>query len=158
IARIFFDARERRREVRLFQAIAELEVAQKNAPALRPRLQFLQRVVFVEHALEKWSDDESVRGELARRLDELTPFQFAVALVREHQSRDGAGYADGLIAISRRVFDDVAVRIEVHVARRRQRRALAIINPLGRSVGGANEHESAAAEVAGGRPGDGERE
>src|SRR6185503_15652313 len=94
------------------------------------------------------TDDESIRGELSRGLHEVTPRQLAIPLVREHQPRDSPRNTDGLVANERRVFDDVAVRVEVHVASRRQRSALAIIERLGRAVGFSNEHETAAAEVA----------
>ena len=158
VARIRFDARERCSEIGLLQSLAEFEVAKKNAAALRPRLQFLERLRIVQHAFEKWTDRESCIGQFSRRLDEVAPFQFAVAFVSKHQSRDRAGNADRFVAVGRCALDDVAVRVEVHVARRTEWRAFAIVDRFGRAVQLANEHESAAAEVAGGGPCDGECE
>ena len=65
--------------------------------------------------------------------------------MREHESRDGAGHRDRAIAVGRHAFDHVALRIEIHLSLRRERRALAIVDHVDGPVGFPNEHESAAA-------------
>ena len=81
-----------------------------------------------------------------------------MAFVRKRESGDGARHARGFVAHERCVFDNVSARVEVHVARRGERRALAVIDRFFGAVRVAQQHESATAEVAGFGPGDGEGE
>src|SRR5207248_8706147 len=146
IARVAREARQHRGELRLHEAVA-FALAAEDAPALRELLH-PQRVFGREAALEVLADDEAVRSELARRLDELAPRQLAVAFVREREAGHGAGDAAGAIAEDR-VFGDVAARVEVHVSRGRGGGDLAIVDGLALPVRRPHEHEAAAAEVAG---------
>src|SRR5260370_22392855 len=84
IAWVGLDARQRGSELGLFETLAdhvETPIAQKDAPAFGPRLKLLKRVFVVKHSVKKRRDNESLGGEFSSRLDELTPFQLAVAFV-----------------------------------------------------------------------------
>ena len=161
IARIALDPLQHGGQLRLHQDVARLiclSAALKDAPALRKTLHPLDRLFHRETPRQILADDESFRSQLPRRLDEIRPWQLAVTFVRECETGNGARHGDGFVADERSILDHVAFRIEVHVATGRQRRDLAVIDRLCRPVRFADQHESAAAEVSGLGPRDGERQ
>ena len=93
-------------------------------------------------------DDEAFLGVANRRRHHVGERHRAVLRERLGESGDGARNAareradDALVG-------ELAVRVEVHVARRGERRDLAIVERRGAAVGHANDHVAAAADVAG---------
>ena len=145
VARVRLDPLQRGGELGLHELLADLvvlAVALEDATALRERPEPLDRAFAAQAAREVLIHGEAFCCEQARRLDELGPRQLAVAFVREHESGDRARHADGFVALRRCALDHVAGGVEVHVARRRQRRALAIVDRFGGSIRFADEHES----------------
>ncbi len=102
-------------------------------------------------------DGEAVRGELDGGLEERGPGGVAVSGVGECEAADGSGNAGGAPAVDG-VLGGVALGVEVHVVRGLCGGGLAEVDEGGASVGEADEHEAAAAEVAGEGMGDGEGE
>ncbi len=80
---------------------------------------------------------------------DIGPGTAAVFLGGVFEAADGAGDAGGAIADDA-IVGGFARRIEVHVARGFFGGAFAEVDEGGAAIGETNEHESAAAEVAGG--------
>ena len=95
--------------------------------------------------------DESAFGQFNRGPDQRGARHRAVFLARILQTRHSAGDANREPADRAQAVDDVAVLVEVHVRPRGARRRLAKIEERLSSVGKADRHEAAAAEIAGGR-------
>ena len=105
-------------------------------------------------------DDKAVARQLDRRLEQIRQREFAgaVFLQRQRQPGDGAGHADAERGVAR--FRDIglAVGAEEHVARRRGRRGLAIVDgDVLAALRRVDDHEAAAADVSGARIGHGQR-
>jgi len=111
----------------------------------------------IETAGERAREREAFVGKFDRRRDEILPRQVAEAVVRELQAANGAGHARGEIAFVGQVDVDLAVA-QIHRARGFAGRLLAVVECRDLAVGGAHDHESAAADVAGARMGHRERE
>jgi hypothetical protein len=99
----------------------------------------------------------AVARQTNRGRDQLAPRLGAEARVRELEARDCPGHARGARAqhAGRR---HLALVVEVHVARRCERRCLAVVDRGLFASRGAYEHEASAAEIASGRMRDRERE
>ena len=79
-------------------------------------------------------------------------------LLRVGDAGDGAGNSAGLVADERHAGDDVALRVEVHVAGGGGGGLLAVVEEVGFAVLVADEHEASSADVAGAGVDDGEGE
>lgn len=97
-------------------------------------------------------------GELDGRGHVLREGEFAEVLLRVGEPGDGAGDSAGLVADEGHAGDDVALRVEVHVAAGGGGSLLAVVEEVGPAVLVADEHEAAAADVARCRVDDGEGE
>jgi hypothetical protein len=157
VARISGDARQCGRELRLHEALAGGHVSE-DAPAFVKVLDAFAMGFARRARGEHVADDESFRGELARRRDERAPRELAVFLVRECEAGHGARHRARFGADRRRAFDDVAVGVEVHVARGRGRRGFAIVDRFESAARIAHEHETAAAQIPRLGPHDRERQ
>src|SRR5207253_8970296 len=106
-------------------------------------------------------DRESVARELDRGRDQLRERELAgaIALMRERKPRDGAGHADTERGVARLLRVDLALLIEKCVTRQRGGRGFAVVD-RDRLVAAAkvHQHEAAAADIAGLRMRDRERE
>ena len=100
----------------------------------------------------------ALAGETDRRGHHLCQGQPAVGLLRVDEPCDRAGNADGLVARGGKSRDDVALRVEIHSGGGRGGGALAVVEEVRLARLHADEHESAAAEVARLGIDDGERE
>ena len=105
---------------------------------------------------ERIGDPESFR-ELDGRRQVLGPRPLAVLAERQLEAADGAGHARRSPALDA-VARQIAGRIEIHVARRVFRRALAEIDERRAAVREPDQHVAAAADVAGKRVRDGKGE
>ena len=106
-------------------------------------------------------DNEALARERDRRRDQIREGEFARAIFApgELEAGDGSRHADRQAGIARLERIGLAVGVEKHVLGRRGGRGFAIVDgdrPV--EVGAMDQHESAAAEVAGARQRDGERE
>ncbi len=79
-------------------------------------------------------------------------------LLRVGEAGDGAGDSAGLVADEGHAGDDVALGVEVHVAAGGGGGLFAVVEEVGFAVLVADEHEAAAADVAGRGIDDGEGE
>ena len=79
-------------------------------------------------------------------------------LQRVEQARNSSRNASRSPAVARLVPIDISPRVEKHVAARRRGRCLAIVDGEFSAPGERNQHEAAAAEIAGLRMRDSERE
>ena len=99
---------------------------------------------------------------LARQLDggsdHLLQRKLAIFFLGVNHARHRPGHADRLEADFAGTFNDVALGVEVHVARRRGGSLLAIVDKVRRAVGHADEHEASAADISGRRMHHGQRE
>ncbi|ABA53282.1 hypothetical protein BURPS1710b_A0298 [Burkholderia pseudomallei 1710b] len=148
------DAREHRSELRLLEGRARLQAAEVLIE-VRLAAELLRRVDATLREL--LVDNEAVARVTDRGRDHLLPLQLAEALLRLPHPGHRAGHADRAIAVQAHALDDVAVLVEIHVLRRGERRALAIVEKV-RLAAHVDGHEAAAADVARLRIGDGERE
>ena len=98
---------------------------------------------------------EAFAGELDGGRDDVGPFGLAVFALRIFETAGGAGDAGGAPA-GERVAGGVAVLVEIHVAGSGEGGAFAEVDEGGAAVGETDEHEAAAAEIAGAGVGDGE--
>ena len=106
-------------------------------------------------------DGEALPRERDRRRDQVGEREFARAVFApgELEAGDGSRHADRKPGIARLERIGLAVGVEEHVLGRRRRRGLAIVDRDRLvEIGAMNQHEAAAAEVAGARKRDGERE
>ena len=106
-------------------------------------------------------DGEALPRERDRRRDQIGEGEFARAVFApgEFEAGDGAGHADRQAGIARLERIGLAVGVEEHVLGRRRGRGLAVVDGDRLvEIGAMDQHEAAAAEVAGARQGDGERE
>ena len=137
------------------RAVGLQEDFRRRRPARQPRLRARQRVG------EIVLDRETVAREPDRRRDQLRERELAraVFLVRERKPRDRAGHADAERRVARLARIGLALLVEEHVARHRGRRGLAVVD-RDRLVAARemHQHEAAAADIAGLRMRDGERE
>ncbi len=104
--------------------------------------------------------NEAVLGELDGGGHHCLETEFAVVLFGIGEACDRAGHSDGFVTEGACVGDDVALRVEVHVARSGARCFLAIVDEeiaFG-ALRKMHEHEAAAADISGDRVHDGERE
>ena len=86
-------------------------------------------------------------------------FAGAIFLQRQREACDRAGHADAERGIARLGVVRLAVGTEEHIASRRGRRRLAVIDRhILVAAGEMDDHESAATDIAGARVGDGHRE
>lgn len=76
--------------------------------------------------------------------------------LRVGQAGDGAGDSAGLVADERHAGDDVAFRVEVHVARGGCGGLFTVVEEVSFAAVVADEHEASAADVSGCRVDDGE--
>src|SRR5437879_9276396 len=67
-------------------------------------------------------------------------------------------HADGFVTSHARVFDDIALCIEIHVGRRRGWGLLTIVDEVDVAIRGAEQHESAATQIPSWWVNHGERE
>ena len=100
---------------------------------------------------------EPVAREFDGRLHQGVPLQPTMTLVRFPKAGDRARHADGAMTGQAEAVDHLAVLVEVHVARGGGGRDLAIVEERGLAVH-VREHEAAAAQIAGFRVRDGQRE
>ena len=103
-------------------------------------------------------EDVAVGGELDGGGHVLREGEFAEVLLRVGEAGDGAGDSAGLVADERHAGDDVALGVEVHVAAGGGGGLFAVVEEVGFAVLVADEHEAAAADVAGCGVDDGEGE
>ena len=103
-------------------------------------------------------EDEAFGGELDGGGHVLGEGEFAVVLLRVGEAGDGAGDSAGFVADERHAGDDVALRVEVHVAGGGGGGLFAVVEEVGLAVLVADEHEASSAEVAGEGIDDGEGE
>ncbi len=89
-------------------------------------------------------------GELDGGSHVLGEGELAVVFLRVGESGDGAGNAAGFVADERHAGDDVALRVEVHVAAGCGGGFFAVVEEVGFAVMVADEHEASTADVAGG--------
>ena len=105
-------------------------------------------------------DREPLTGERDRRRDQVGERELARTIFApcEFEAGDRARHADGKARIARLERIGLAIGVEEHVLGRRRGRGLAIVdrNRL-IAIGAMDQHEAAAADVAGARQGDGER-
>ena len=155
-------ADERRRQIGLHQGVAFPQrravgagkYLRRGRPARQPPRNAGQRVGHVV------GDDKTVARQLDGRLEQVRQREVAgaVFLQRQRQARDGAGHADAERGIARLGDIGLAVGAEEHVARRRGRRGLAIVDrDVLAALRRVDDHEAAAADVSGARIGDGQR-
>ena len=91
------------------------------------------------------------------RLHQFGPGLFAELLVGHFETARTAGYA-GRAPTGEAVAGRFAAGVEIHVVRRLAGRAFAEIKERGATVGHSDQHETAAAEIAGVRVSDSQRE
>ncbi len=106
-------------------------------------------------------DDETLPRERDRRRDQIREGKFARAVFApgELEAGDGSRHPDRESGVTRLERIGLAVGVEEHVFGGRRRRGLPVIDGDRLiEIGTMNQHEAAAAEVAGARQGDGERE
>ena len=99
-------------------------------------------------------DLHSVAGERDRRFDQFGERQFSgtVFFVRQRQTRDSARHADGQRRVARFFRIGFAVRVEKHFLGRGRRRGFAIVDRgIFARLAEVNDHEAAAADIAGAR-------
>ena len=154
----FGNLRQRLRKVRLHQPVAHGIGLADLEEDLRGRRVLGQPLV----APRQRSDvalfqNEALGGQPDRGGQQLLARPGAVCLARHLEARDRAGGADGKIAVGAGARDRVALRVQIHRLRRGQRRALAEVEEGGGSVGHADRHEAAAAQVTRGRIDHGQR-
>ena len=105
-------------------------------------------------------DGETSASERDRRGDELGERELAGAVFApgELEAGDRAGDADRKAGIARLERIGLAVGVEEHVLGRRRGRGLAVVDRDRLiTISAMNQHEPAAADIAGARQGDGER-
>ena len=152
------DALERAREIGLLQRLARLvrhAVLRERGHRRRILLHRPQRVL--QRSRQTVGHREAVAREGDGGIDKPFPGQLALFLPREVQAGDGSRHADGE---QRAVVQFAAVLPVLHPHRRRRlggRFLAEIVGDRGAS-GGPVDDEAAAADVAGGRMHDGERE
>src|SRR4051812_27290182 len=104
-----------------------------------------------EERLCPMADQKAIGRELSCRLDQLGPGKFTGAVLLQGKGHSGhsPGNTGGAITEERRILalNQLAIWSDKHVARRRGRRRLAIINRNGSSVAPPDHHEATAAEV-----------
>ena len=100
----------------------------------------------LERLRERVRDRESL-GQLDRRRQALGPRSLAVLLDRHLKTAHGARHARRAPAFDA-VFRQLALGVEIHVARGLGRRHLAEIDERRAAVGEPDQHEAAAAEIA----------
>ena len=103
-------------------------------------------------------EDVAVGGEVDGGGHVLGEGEFAVVLLRVGEAGDGAGDSAGFVADEGHAGDDVALGVEVHVAGGGGGGFFAVVEEVGFAVFVADEHEAAAADVAGCGIDDGEGE
>ncbi len=153
IRAVRLDPPEDRRQFSLAEHLARAHPAEMLGKACtrKPRR-------FLVHAgLELGRHDESDLRKLDRGLYQLVPREPSEAAVRFPQSGDGPRDADGPVADEARPARDLAVRAEVHVAGRRDRGHLPVVEEMGLSIHPCQQ-ETTAADVAGLGIGDRQRE
>jgi hypothetical protein len=102
----------------------------------------------VEHFNIAVIEHEAVLGQGHGGRDQRGAGQGAVFFARHFQAGDGAGHGDGVMAAGARSMNDLALRIQIHIAGGRQRRGFAEIKKGLAAVGELQGHEAAAAEIA----------
>ena len=147
------DGFERAGEVGLHQPVAGREQSavrfqedlRRGGKAGEPRRGARQRI------RELVLDQNALAGERDCRRDQVGKLEFARAVLfeRQRQSGDRPRHARGQPGIAGFLRVILAVPVEEHVARCRPRRGLAIIDRSCGAVGEPDQHESAAAEIAG---------
>ncbi len=157
------DRLKRRGEIVEPDAVAGL----RNA-AVRAQIDARRRRVAGERLRRQWQgigdvvvDGKPLPREFDRRRDQISEREFARAILApgEFEAGDGPRYADREPGIARLEWIGLAVGVKEHVFGRRDRRRFAVVD-RDRSVeiGAIDQHEAAAAEVAGARKRDGESE
>ena len=156
------DGIKRARQIALHQAVAAPErlavAAQKNlrggGPAREHRLRVRQRVG------EIVVDQDAVARHHDGRRDQVAELEFprAILLMRQRQARHSAGHADRGAELAQLFHVGLAALVEISVWLGRGRRGLAIVDrKLLIAFGEMDQHEAAAADVAGARIGNGHR-
>ena len=107
-------------------------------------------------------DDVTLGSEAARGFAHLRPRETTgtIFLQRQRKARNRAGHAARAPTDGRRTRagDEFAVGVEIHVARRTRGRGLAVVDDHVAAIGEVDEHETAAADIAGERINDAEGE
>ena len=101
---------------------------------------------------------KTVTRELHRRVNQLGPRHLAVFLVRVREAGHRTRYAHTLVRVMVNARRVGAGAVEEHLRRGAGRRFFAEVDSGGFAIGEADHHEAAAADVAGGRIGDRQRE
>ena len=149
------DALQSTRQLRLLQDLARLikpAVALEDAVGLR----IARQTWVVHHPGLVLGDRDSFAGQPDRRIHHLGQAQFAPAALGIGQTGNRPGHTGRAIAKPARIAD-IALIIQVHIARGGGGSLLAKIEEVHLAFGAAVEHESAAPQIAGRRMHDGER-
>ncbi len=85
-------------------------------------------------------------------------WKLPVFLQGVNHAGDGTGNANRPVTHQAGLFDDVALRVEVHVGGRSRRSLFAVVDEVGGAVGHADKHEPTPAEISCLRVHDGEGE
>ena len=101
---------------------------------------------------------EPIAGQCDRRFDHCRQRQFAVALLHVEQAGHGAGDAHRQVRMGGEPVDDLAGRVQVHVPPRLGGCAFPVVIGDHLAAGQPDHHEATAADIAGGRIGDRQRE
>ena len=152
------DPLERLRQLRLRERLADLEEARRSSGRCASIRASAARLFDpFRLSASAYEIGKPLRRQLHRRRQVLGPLPLAVLGQRHLEAADGAGDArrpPSFDAVARQL----ALRVEVHVARRLLGRALAEVDERRTAVGHADQHVAAAAEVAGERMRDRHRE
>src|SRR5713226_546377 len=131
-------------------------VIQKDAPADGKALQ--TRALLFEFMREPLADRKAIFRKANGRSHDVRELHRAIGFQRESEACDCSGDSDRLVADDGSFFIELAVFSDVHVAPGLIWRYLAVIEEGGLAVGKANQHETAAADVARSRFDDSKRE
>ncbi len=152
------DAGEGASEFRLSEAVTGLEevaVALEDAARFGKMREVLCGSEVASFLLRQ---NIALAGETDRRGHHMCQSEPAVGLLRVDEPCDRAWNADRLVSRGREAGDDVALCVEIHSGASRGGGALAVVEEVRLACLHADEHEAAAAEIAGLREDDGQRE
>ena len=151
------NALQRGSQIGLHELVTVMRGFQKDPLRFRKLREQLHFVFTVQRCGEAIGDGETLGGELQRRVQQLGPRLASVLLVRQLHAAHSARHTRGAPS-HQTVLGYVAFRVQIHVARGRERGFLAKVDEGGPAIGEACEQESAAADVSRVRIGHRQRE
>ncbi len=143
------DALESGGEFRLTESISGLKhfaVVQKDPAADGEELE--TRVFYFEFVGKPFADRKAIFGKANGWGHYVRELHRAIGFQSESEAGDGSWDSDGFVANDRRFLVELAIFADIHVARGFARSSFAIVQESRFTIGKANQHEAAAADVS----------